>query len=286
MNNKFPEWLFDLIYFPDADSKWKDLKIDAEEEDWGGIEEDENGHVLPMLHNYLSYTYKRLAQQGKIEISKDGQYLSFNTGLVSRNQEPIFCYCSVNRNEGASQPWFFNGWKKKGEYVMTSFDDLPEMAEYIDDPSVLIMDFRMPLRVHVAHIIADNKDRFPDKYKGIEDFMLQNIVNGAIDNAKERIKRNYKTAIPQFYNGKVQLLIPLCLSSPNIADLAIVVEKHDTFYRASSCLSLDKAYGNARLLAKPDRDWLLPNISNLEKKEVRLLKEKIDVLEKKLDKVK
>ena len=92
----------------------------------------------------------------------------------------------------------------------------------------------------------------------MEDYGLQTFVKGAIDNAKERVLRNYKTAIPQYYRGKVQLLLPLCLGSPNIAELALVVEDHGEFYRASTCLTLDMAYNNARQLARPDRDWLMP----------------------------
>ena len=42
------------------------------------------------------------------------------------------------------------------------------------------------------------------------------------------------------------------------ADLALVVEDHVGFYRASTCLTLDMAYNNARQLARPDRDWLQP----------------------------
>ncbi|MCZ2075766.1 MAG: DUF3825 domain-containing protein [Bryobacterales bacterium] len=38
----------------------------------------------------------------------------------------------------------------------------------------------------------------------------------------------------------------------------MVVERHQTFYRASTCLTLDMAYNNARQLTKPDRDWLQP----------------------------
>jgi len=56
----------------------------------------------------------------------------------------------------------------------------------------------------------------------------------------------------------IQLLILLCLANPNIADLAIVVEDYGTMYRAATCVNLDMAINNARLLAKPDRDWLKP----------------------------
>lgn len=56
----------------------------------------------------------------------------------------------------------------------------------------------------------------------------------------------------------IQLLILLCLANPNIADLAIVVEDYGTMYRVATCVNLDMAINNARLLAKPDRDWLKP----------------------------
>ena len=92
----------------------------------------------------------------------------------------------------------------------------------------------------------------------MNDFTLQNLLQGAVDNARQRVRRSYKTAIPQFYKGQVQLLLPLCFGSPQAADLALVVERHQTFYRSSTCLTLDMAYNNARQLARPDRDWLQP----------------------------
>jgi hypothetical protein len=89
-------------------------------------------------------------------------------------------------------------------------------------------------------------------------FGIQNLVKGAIDTATQRVKRNYKTAVPQYYQGSVQLLLPLSLTDPKKADLALVVERFSDFYRAATCLTLDMAYNNARQLARPDRDWLKP----------------------------
>ncbi|RKG82006.1 DUF3825 domain-containing protein [Corallococcus sp. CA049B] len=83
-------------------------------------------------------------------------------------------------------------------------------------------------------------------------------MKGAVENAKERVARNYKAAVPQYHKGRVQLLLPLCMTAPGKADLAIVVERLDGFYRAATCLTFDMAYSNARLLARPDQDWLHP----------------------------
>lgn len=73
------------------------------------------------------------------------------------------------------------------------------------------------------------------------------------------MRRNYKIAVPQYFitEGTIQLLIPLCLAAQDVADLAIVVEDYGNMYRASTCLTLDQAMNNARLLARPDRDCLI-----------------------------
>lgn len=38
----------------------------------------------------------------------------------------------------------------------------------------------------------------------------------------------------------------------------LVVEMYDGYYRSAACLTLDMAYDNARLIARPDLDWLQP----------------------------
>lgn len=46
------------------------------------------------------------------------------------------------------------------------------------------------------------------------------------------------------------------MTSKASADLALVIEKEHGVYRASTCLTLDMAINNARLIAKPDDEWL------------------------------
>ena len=85
------------------------------------------------------------------------------------------------------------------------------------------------------------------------------ILNGAIDTMKKRVSANYKLAVPQYYDGKIQLLLPLCLLSDTIPDVAITVTKTETCYQGHTCLTLDMAYNNARLIAKPESNWLNSN---------------------------
>jgi hypothetical protein len=160
----------------------------------------------------------------------------------------------VNRKE-AAQPWFFKGWFPRGEWELTRFPELPDLAHYFDDPSCLVYDARRDFRVNIEHTTSETpRERFPQPHRLLERYALQTVVNGAIDNARERVHRSYKTAIPQYYRGQIQILLPLPLNKPQGADLALVVERDSTFHRASTCLTLDMAYNNARQLARPDRD--------------------------------
>lgn len=253
----WPDEIAKLVFMPKRNERLDELAALAEPEDWDYRNTLTEFHK-PVLFNYLRYTYKRLAEEEKLVLADDGSAIVFNTGLVTSTQEPIFCYCQVNRLPDRAEPWHFHAWRRKGEYDLTRFSVLPEMAQYFSDPSALVLDTRRDLRVNTEHIIMENKARFPEPYRSMADFQLQNFLNGAISSARERVRRNYKTAIPQYYKGQIQLLLPLCLTRPDVADLALVIESHETFYRAATCLTLDMAYNNARQLARPDRDWLQP----------------------------
>jgi hypothetical protein len=252
----WPEDFFEFAFIPNMDASLQDLAEESEPEDWS-YQNTSSDHPLPVLYNYIRYTYRKVSEEGKITLSEDGQYSCFNTGLVTPSQEAIYASFEVNRKMNA-QPWFFKNWFRKGRWELNSFPELPDLAHYFDDPASLVFDTRKDLRVNVEHIIEENKERFPEPYQSMDDYALQTFLKGAIDNAKERVRRNYKTAIPQYYRGQIQLLLPLCLGNPQRADLALVADRHSTFYRVSTCLTLDMAYNNARQITKPDRDWLQP----------------------------
>lgn len=82
--------------------------------------------------------------------------------------------------------------------------------------------------------------------------------------AVQRVRRNYRTAVPFWYptQKRVQLLLPLALTDRERVDLALVVSKEGTRYRGHTVLTMAMAYGNARLLTRPDSDWLRPASSD------------------------
>lgn len=59
----------------------------------------------------------------------------------------------------------------------------------------------------------------------------------------------------QFYGGRIQLLLPLCLTGDK-PELALTIQREDGFYAARTCLTLDMAYNNARLICRSETSWI------------------------------
>lgn len=250
--------LLDFAYLGKIDEFLQQISDMAIQEDWN-YSNTTNDRPYPILYNYLNHTFMRLKEQDKIVRKED--FYCFNTGLVTINQQEIFAIFKVS-DRGTSFIKFCN----ESHNSMGYYSPLPERATYFNDPAELIFDNRFDFRINIDHIVDDeiNFRRFPKSIQDLSKHQLVNTFNGAIEHAKKRVHRNYKTAIPQFYRGaylpqgQLQLLLPLCLTEPTKADLALAVFKDKDFYAGRTCLTLDMAVNNARLIAKPDDEWLKP----------------------------
>ena len=67
----------------------------------------------------------------------------------------------------------------------------------------------------------ENFLRIPEQLRANGREFCQNLIEGAIGSVKKRIEANYKTVVPQLYNGKIQLLAPLYVTNPDKPDLAL-----------------------------------------------------------------
>lgn len=249
--------LFEYAYFGNFEDVLKSLNEMAMSESWE-YSKSENKRPLPILFNYIQHTYVRLKEESKI-CEKD-DFSCFNTGLVTENQEEIFMLFKKNKIKNS---WTFLELKKESSHDLVRFGSLPERAIYFQDPSDLMFHPKYDLRINIDHIVEDENNfaRFPKDIQALSKHQLINTFKGAIEHARKRIKINYKTAIPQYYrgyipNGQLQLLLPLCLKDPTKADLALAIYKTDNSYMGRTCLTLDMAINNARLIAKPDDEWL------------------------------
>ena len=264
----FPSDFSDFVFIPEYLDRIQELADIAEEENWNyqSSEFIRADHPNPILENYLSYSYVKLADEGKILISRDKISACLNTGLLSRNsQEEIYLLMSKNHLPNKKQYWHFGKFVKGSDRdLMTTFGgELPDMCEYFTDPTELMFDARKQIEINFDHIIEDNLDRFPENIRNRDKYEVTNLLSSATKSIREQIKRNYKIAIPHCYHGSIQFFIPVCLTNPKKADVALVVEKvsnrsGDFVYRGNTVLPLDLAYNQARQIARPSTEWLIP----------------------------
>lgn len=243
---------------------WRDvltaLADMAEPEEWTGP--NPTGRTLPILDSFLRYTYERLVMEDKILVTESGDWAAFNTGLLTPHAEEIFGLFERNRSED-HQRWVFLRWAPESDReILRSFPEPPLMAEYVSNSSDLVYDWRRELKVAYDHILNDNIGRFP-AHLASQPIAAKRELDVALASTLKRVRRNYKVVVPQWYpmlgESGGQFLMPLDLTGTGGADLALVVSTvGDRAYRGHTVLTLDMAYTNARLVARPDSEWLVP----------------------------
>lgn len=244
--------LFDFSYCADYDRKISVLSgLCLEKWSFGASSDN------LILKNYVEHTFKKVWEEAKIQVSDN--YALFDTGLYTMYYESIYAYFSPNRIPD-KQCWFLDGFYTSYQLAMMGVVQFPKRANYFLDPAAMVFDTNCDIIPQYQHIFGD-----PDNYLRIPESIRESpnktmLFDGAIKRAKHMVNANYKTAVPQYYKGRIQLLVPVCLISESIPDLALVVSKNDAGnqYLGHTCLTLDMAYNNARLIARPDSAWLKP----------------------------
>jgi cold shock CspA family protein len=245
------------------DDAYEALAALAEPEDWSLSHEDAGGVLrrdgLRLLRNYVKYTFLRLVEEDKIAAgtNSDGDPVaSFNTGLVTPRQQEIYALFRGQR-PGALTDWQFTDWVRDSDTRVSGgvFEKRPRLATYWTDPSDLFFDPSLPVVLDTEHFVDDNLERYPDMFRANPMFAVA-ATTAAKDQAVARARRNYKTAVPMYHKGEVQLLLPLSLDGSGTAQLALLVRRVGNEYLGETVLTLSQALNNARLLSRPDRDWL------------------------------
>ena len=251
--------LYDFAFCPEP---CYDRLVDlADHEDWGP-----NNRILK---NYLSFSFGRAvslverdadtaATSSTLPLVLDDGLCLFNTGLYTPRYETIYALFEPNAKADARQRWFLKGFFKESDPMLVSFEYLPCRVRFAEDPSELVFDYRLPIRSNIDHILGDeeNLSRIPESLMGESNsLLLRRAFEGAVSEAARRAAANYTLAVPQFYGGRIQLLLPLCLTGDK-PELALTIQREDGFYAARTCLTLDMAYNNARLICRPETSWI------------------------------
>ena len=271
---------------------------------------------FPILWNYLLYTFVRLSkqdiadglspQEARLRVSADGQWATFNTGLVDQLYDPVFALFEKAVSV-VGPPWSFHdfcvpGQGRSGKQLTAVFNPLPPQPKYFTRSSDMLLDTEQDINFDAAHVIVEGvkRDRFPYEFlrqnleprppahlawkdystfdhsdradylnmlaEALEqDPQAQRSIKNRLEDAKalavKRTKCNYKTAIPSYYPrlNEMNLILPLCLVDDEIVDASLIISRLPSgVYQGHTIFPLNWAYQNARLVARPDSDWLLP----------------------------
>lgn len=198
------------------------------------------------------------------------------------------------KSEWIFDDFVING-ENKGKIITNEFIEEIKSACYTDNPHNLIYDERLgePI-IDIEHIIMERIERLPVDFlkknipfqfdvqdtskmkgeqkvkyiEGLRNMIIENgsvyrsLISGfkyAVELAVKRVKWNYKNAVPMFYpkTNTVNLLLPLCLVNDKTEDLALVVQKTPANkYEGVTILPMDLAYADARVIARPNSEWL------------------------------
>lgn len=288
--------LFQWAWLGDFKQVLKKLSEFAIKEQWY-YGKTKRTDYFPILGNYLVYTFFRLQNENRIAEGKefaafntglvDKKYKSIYALFkirTSYTQKWVFVDFCVEGEEWA------------GKQLVSNFKPLPERAQYFKDTADMIYDTTSGKpSIDDKHIFIENTYRLPEEFikencpkgftlkvtsdmtieekkiyyaelgKAIEaDDRTYRFMKATLDNAVElalkRIEWNFKTAIPMYYptKNKMSLLLPLALVNDDKVDIALVVERTNSGnYLGHTILPLSWSYSNARLVTRPDSDWLV-----------------------------
>lgn len=212
----------------------------------------------PVLKSLIEQTFMRLKEQGRL--LRAGDLILFNTGLINEFFREVYVLAEADP-DNADRYLNARAVLENDRVVMEHFaSQRPLMATFFENISDVVFDPDLDLVTNDEHIIVDNLDRLPAEYQAMRRSQLFALFQAAVGFARIMARRNYKLIVPQFHRGRIQFLMPIYLSGEfaGLPDLALVIERINSVYRGNTILTLDMAYQNARLIAKPDTTWLNP----------------------------
>lgn len=156
----------DLVYEPNWQKFLKplsDLILKGEEWDYANTKNTQSEKYI--LRSYVIFAFYKAWLDGSIIESEHGAI--FNTGLVDRRYEDIYCYLKFNSHEDDffCRQWEIGGFNTE-EALIEKFPDLPKRTIYIGVNNIgdVYLDVDRKLGWNYKHILGERLYRFPMKF--------------------------------------------------------------------------------------------------------------------------
>ena len=231
---------------------------------------------LPVLKNLLTLNFMRIDEEDsllpaqgkspKLQQYYDGSIRRecFNTGLCTPDGIKLYAVSRPHPSPSYQDRMLLDDFipadKLSRDYgVDTSKDD---KADFLTDKLSVNTDLKIV--PNYDHITGDNLSRWPLPFQAKSKDELKEILDDRIERTKRELKDNPQNAAMYYYRpnayieGRIQLLLPLKIEGEAV-DMALALERKRGFLYAVTCLKREWAYSNARVLGRPQADWLDPS---------------------------
>lgn len=232
------------------------VAIMAEQEVWSSKENGEKD----ILKNYIFDTFDRCYELDIIELSDDEMWCCFNTGLMTMSGQSIFGLFTENVRDD-EQDWLFMGFKTESDKaILDHFTRFPVVATYTDNNSDYYFNTNQDITLNVENILEENFESYPEEAKKLGKEILKSLMMNAFETTKKKVKRNARLAVPHFSNNKLGYLMPITIpvADNKYLTMALEVEKMALGnYSANTVSTKESAYSKARVVMKPESNWLI-----------------------------
>lgn len=240
------------------DKKLFYLTTIADDEKWYYHTNDSDS--FSVIFYYIIHTFDRVIKQNKIFVNEDETYSVFNTGLMNKQGDEILGVFVKSHNFDANDPtsnyWHFKTFYEENDrrFINLSLEK-PNIATYFEDYNELYFDPNIEIHLNFDHFYDDNYERLPDELKTLDKDTARIVFEGFLNYTVKKIKRNNRIPVPQFYRENIMFLIPVKVFGTKT--VVIAVERIGDRYIANTVLTMEMAYNCARLINRPESNWLL-----------------------------
>lgn len=188
----------------------------------------------------------------------------FNTGLLNKQYKGVYMCFERNKRKDSLIDWYFRGWADESSPLLRYIEPLPFRPSFASLEYGLNFCPEWEIRVNVDHILGDteNISRLPELIRDAWNLPL--LLETAVELGRRKAIVVPSVVVPQVYQGRLQYLLPIHLTNRIRPDLAMALSAMDGYYLGHTCLTLDMAYLNARLYARPTAPWLSELVWNMD----------------------
>lgn len=260
-----PEELYDFAYCFDFPNELKNLAQMAIPEPWRFLKPQIEGNntETPILERYIRNIFRHQAimfnqcmnlQERETYLFLRGGLACMHTGLITPYLEGIYALFESNRKSNVRCGWVFKGFHTASSPKLRCIPRLPGAPRFYMESEGYHPEWEV--RINFAHILQDprNNARLPEKIREARNSPL--LLHAAVLYGRALAGMNPMVVAPQVYCGRVQFLLPICLTDMEHCDLALTLTPQNGYYLGHTCLTLEMGYHNARMLARPHAPWL------------------------------